>query len=171
GFQIADVVGPFHAARLDVTARVSVLVRLVGTVGLLAGLEAALRTSRRDARGRIKYLVLGLGGVLLARFYFMSQVALFNVEMATYLITGAAAGLLYLREVGEACHHATAAVGARRPVGALADAHPLIAALGARPAPLVLENGSTGALLESPTAAAFPEGSVLVPLRWRDELA
>jgi putative PEP-CTERM system histidine kinase len=308
-FQIADVVGPFHAARLDVAARVSVLVRLVGTVILLAGLEAALRTSRRDARWRIKYLVLGLGGVLLVRFYFMSQIALFNVEMASYLITGAAilvignvaiatsmtrdrlgvalsvsrqvlyrsvvvgalgvylfavgvlgwllnwlgvgeelfvgsvivfvsalglaavllseavrwrvkrfvarnfyrskydyrvqwvnftkrlgslvtldelapqllstvvetvgaaAGLLYLRDAGEACHHATAAVGARRPVGTLADAHPLIASLGARRAPLVLENGSTGALLESPTAAAFPEGSVLVPLRWRDELA
>ena len=35
----------------------------------------------------------------------------------------------------------------------------------------MLENGWAGALLESPTAAAFPEGSVLVPLRWRDELA
>ena len=308
-FQIADVVGPFHAARLDIPARVSVLVQLVGTVVLLAGLEAALRTSRRDARWRIKYLVLGLGGVLLARFYFMSQVALFNVEMASFLITGAAilvignvaiatsmtrdrlgvalsvsrqvlyrsvvvgalgvylfavgvlgwllnwlgigeelflgsvivfvsalglaavllseavrwrvkrfvarnfyrskydyraqwvnftkrlgslvtldelapqllstvvetvgaaAGLLYLREAGKACHHATAAVGARRPVATLADAHPLIASLGARRAPHVLENGWAGALLESPTAAAFPEGSVLVPLRWRDELA
>jgi len=43
-FQIADVVGPFHAARLDIAARVSVLVQLVGTVVLLAGLEAASST-------------------------------------------------------------------------------------------------------------------------------
>src|SRR5256885_1533766 len=82
---------------------------------------------------------------------------------------GAAAGLLYLREAGAAWHHATAAVGARRPVATLADAHPLIASLGARGAPLVLESGSTGALLESPTAAGLPPGSVRVPPSLGDE--
>jgi signal transduction histidine kinase len=67
-----------------------VIVELVASVALLTGLEAALRVARRDARSRIKYLVLGLGGLLLGRFYFLSRVALFNVEMASYLVTTAA---------------------------------------------------------------------------------
>ncbi len=93
-FQVADVAGSFYAARVDVVGRLAVIAQLVVTVALLAGLEAALRASRRDARWRIKYLVLGLGGILLARFYFLSQTALFNVWMASYVIAGAATLLI-----------------------------------------------------------------------------
>lgn len=307
-FQVADVAGTFHAARMDVVGRLAVITELVASVALLAGLEAALRAARRDARARIKYLVLGLSGVLLGRFYFLSQIALFNVEMASYLITGAAiliignvataasmardrlgvelvvsrhllyrsvvvgalgvylfvvgvlgwllnhlgigedlfvgsvvvfvsalglaavllseavrwrvkrfvarnfyrskydyrvqwvnstkrlaslvtleelatpllgtvvetvgatAGVLYLSEAGEGGFHAAAAVGTRRPARTLPPNHPLIAALGARRDPLLLENGSAAAWLEPPAAGAFPEGSAIVPLRWRAEL-
>jgi len=307
-FQIADVVGPFHAARLDIAARVSVLVQLVGTVVLLAGLEAALRTSRRDARWRIKYLVLGLGGVLLARFYFMSQIALFNVEMASYLITGAAilvignvaiatsmtrdrlgvalsvsrqvlyrsvvvgalgvylfavgvlgwllnwlgigeelffgsvivfvsalglaavllseaarwrvkrfvarnfyrskydyrvqwvnftkrlgslvtldelapqllaavvetvgttVGVIYLRDDQDARYHATTAVGIGRPTEALRADQSMLAPLKTAQTPLVLESDGVHQWLEPRVARVFTDGSVLVPLRWRDEL-
>ncbi|PYN82354.1 MAG: PEP-CTERM system histidine kinase PrsK [Candidatus Rokuibacteriota bacterium] len=307
-FQVADVAGAFYAARVDVVGRMAVIVELVASVALLAGLEAALRASRRDARSRIKYLVLGLSGVLLGRFYFLSQVALFNVEMASYLITdvaillignvaiaasmardrlgvelavsrhvlyrsvvvgalgvylfavgvlgwllnrlgigeelffgsvvvfvsalglaavllseavrwrvkrfvtrnfyrskydyrvewvnstkrlgslvtlgelapqllgtvvetvGATAGVLYLDGAREGGFRAATAVGTRRPTPTLAEGHPLIVTLAARRTPLVLENGAAAAWFEPPVAQAFPEASVIVPLRWHDEL-
>ena len=273
-FQVADVAGAFYAARVDVVGRMAVIVELVASVALLAGLEAALRASRRDARSRIKYLVLGLSGVLLGRFYFLSQVALFNVEMASYLITDAAILLIgnvaiaasmardrlgvelavsrhvlyrsvvvgalgvYLFAVGvlgwllnrlgigeelffgsvvvfvsalglaavllseavrwrvkrfvtrnfyrskydyrvewvnldgagEGGFRAATAVGTRRPAPTLAEGHPLIVTLAARRTPLVLENGAAAAWFEPPVAQAFPEASVIVPLRWHDEL-
>jgi len=93
-FQVAEVPGSFYAARVDTVGRVAVALQIAVTVILLAGLEAALRASRRDARWRIKYLVLGLGGVLLARFYFLSQTVLFNVLMASYPVTEAATLLI-----------------------------------------------------------------------------
>ena len=93
-FQVAEVPGAFYAARVDTVGRMAVALQIVVNVILLAGLEAALRASRRDARWRIKYLVLGLGGVLLARFYFLSQTVLFNVLMASYPTTVAATLLI-----------------------------------------------------------------------------
>ena len=89
-FLITDVTGPFYAARFDTAGWLVVSAQLIATVVLVAGLEAALRASRRDERWRVKYLVLGLGGIFLVRFYFLSQVALFRVFMASYMITGAA---------------------------------------------------------------------------------
>lgn len=83
---------------------------------------------------------------------------------------GATAGILYLKDFGEGRHHATTAVGVRRPARTLAEDHPLIASLGTRRAPLVLENGSAAAGLEPPEARGFSEASVIAPLRWRDEL-
>lgn len=306
-FQVSDIAGTFHAAGIEGIGRLAVIVELVVSVALLAGLEAALRTARRDARSRIKYLVLGLGGVFLGRFYFLSQVALFNVEMASYLIAGAAillignvaiagsmardrlgveltvsrrvlyrsvvvgtlgvylfavgvlgwllnqldvseglffgsvvvfvsaltlaamllseavrwrvkrfvtrnfyrskydyreqwanftarlgslvtleestpqllgaiieavgatAGLLFLKD-RDGRYHATTAVGTQRLAAHLAEDHSVIASLRARRSPLVLENGSAGAWLEPPSAQSFLEGSVIVPLCWRDEM-
>lgn len=89
-FVVADVAGPFHAASLDVAGVGGGVAQLVITVGILAGLEMALRTSDRVSRWRIKYLILGLGGVFLMRFYFLSQLVLFRVLMASYLTTEAA---------------------------------------------------------------------------------
>lgn len=89
-FQVADITGTFYAARIDLAARLTVIVQIVGTIGILAGLEAALRLSRADTRWRVKFLVLGLGGIFLARFYFLGQILLFNVIMAAYLTTQAA---------------------------------------------------------------------------------
>ena len=85
-FEVADFAGSFYAARIQSAGRIAVLVQLLATVGFLAGCEAALRIAKRDARQRIKFLVVGFGGVFLVRFYFLSQVVLFNVVMANYLV-------------------------------------------------------------------------------------
>jgi putative PEP-CTERM system histidine kinase len=93
GFSVSFAPGRFAVALLTRVGVVSVALQLVLTVAVLAGLEACLRTSRAS-RGRIKYLVLGLGGVFLVRFYVLSQVALFreitpsvlNIGTATLLI-------------------------------------------------------------------------------------
>jgi len=90
GFQVPDLPAPFYAARLDRVGRYAVALQLVATVGLLVGFEICLRTLGRDARWKVKYLLLGLGGIFLARFYFLSQILLFHVLMATYLTTQAA---------------------------------------------------------------------------------
>src|SRR2546421_5225985 len=89
-FEVADFSGPFYAARIQAPGRAALFVQMLATVGFLVGCEAALRTARREARRRIKFLVLGLGGILLVRFYFLSQIVLFNVVMANYLVTGVA---------------------------------------------------------------------------------
>jgi len=68
-------------------ARLAAVMQILLTVGILAGLEGCLRTSRDDNRHRVKYLVLGLGGVFLLRFYVLSQILLFNVLSATQVNT------------------------------------------------------------------------------------
>src|SRR5437879_1218246 len=83
---------------------------------------------------------------------------------------GAPGGALYLHDVGEGRHHATAAVGMVCPVPTLAKDHPLIASLRARRSPLVLEQGAIAAWREPAAAQSFAVGSVIIPLRWRDEL-
>jgi putative PEP-CTERM system histidine kinase len=65
-------------ARLNATGRVATIVELLLTVGILVGLESCLRTARGDNRRRVKYLVLGLGGIFLIRFYVLSQMLLFQ---------------------------------------------------------------------------------------------
>jgi hypothetical protein len=90
-FLVADVPGPFHAVRLDRVGQGAIVVQLLLSAGVLAGLERCLRTSRATARWRVKYLALGLGGIFLVRFYLLSHALLFQVVMAVYLATGAAA--------------------------------------------------------------------------------
>jgi putative PEP-CTERM system histidine kinase len=89
-FVPTDVAEGFYAAQLEVAARWSVIVQMVLSVGLLAGLEVCLRNAPRVSRWRVKYLILGLGGIFLARFFFLSQMLLFQVVLASYLITGGA---------------------------------------------------------------------------------
>jgi putative PEP-CTERM system histidine kinase len=89
-YRIPEIEAPVHAARLALTGRLSAVVQLAAMIGLLAALEAALRTSRGFARWRTKFLVLGVGGALLVRFYFLSQTLLFDVLMASYLVAIAA---------------------------------------------------------------------------------
>ena len=89
-FEVADFAATFYAARIRSEGRIAVVVQLLATVGFLAGCEAALRIAKRAARQRIKFLVLGFGGVFLVRFYFLSQIVLFNVVMANYLVAEAA---------------------------------------------------------------------------------
>jgi len=86
-FETADVQGPFYAAQLDPVARYGVMFQMLGTVVVLAGLEASLRASSGGARWRIKYLILGLGGIFLIRFYLFSQMLMFQVLMAAYVTT------------------------------------------------------------------------------------
>jgi putative PEP-CTERM system histidine kinase len=94
GVQMSVVPGPFDRASLTRVGLVSAAYQLVLSVAVLAGLEACLRTSRGNSRRRIKYLVLGLGGVFLVRFYLLSQVALCRSMTTTDLNTGTATLLI-----------------------------------------------------------------------------
>ena len=89
-YDVSDVEASFYAARLTASGQFSTVVQVASMVALLAALEATLRTSRGVIRWRTKFLVLGLGGALLVRFYFLSQTLLFHVVMASYLTAGAA---------------------------------------------------------------------------------
>jgi hypothetical protein len=93
-FQLASGGWARHGALLRPPAQAASIVELLITVGILAGLEACLRTSRGENRRRVKYLVLGLGGIFLIRFYILSQVLLFHSVVPTYLKTMAATLLL-----------------------------------------------------------------------------
>lgn len=94
GFETSVVAGPFEAVRLDGAGRFAAVVQLLLAIGILAGLEACLRTSRGVTRERVKYTILGLAGIFLVRFYVLSQVILFHHLSAEYLKTGAVTVLL-----------------------------------------------------------------------------
>lgn len=81
---------PLASARLEPAGRIAAAVQLMTAVAILAGLEACLRTSRRETRWRIKYLLLGLGGVFLVRFYLLTHFLLFHVLLDVYLTIQAA---------------------------------------------------------------------------------
>jgi signal transduction histidine kinase len=84
---------------------------------------------------------------------------------------GATGALLYLADAGQGGIRPAAAVGTGYPVPTFDDdANALIASIRARRNPLVLENGSTTAWRGSADARAVAEGSVILPLRWHDEL-
>ena len=89
-FAVGSAGWPHSAALLLPPARFAAMVQLLLTVGLLAGLEACLRTSRQESQRRVKYLVLGLGAIFLVRFYVLSQVLLFHVLAPVHLKTMAA---------------------------------------------------------------------------------
>jgi putative PEP-CTERM system histidine kinase len=93
-FDISEIPGTFHAARLDRAGQAAVVVELLATVALLAGLEGCFRRLKRNSRWRMKYLVLGVGGIFLVRFYLLSHVLLFHVLMAVYVTTAAATQLV-----------------------------------------------------------------------------
>jgi putative PEP-CTERM system histidine kinase len=86
---VPDAVGPVPIA-LTWAGQGGIVVQLLVTVAMLCGLEAYLRSSRRNARWRMKYLILGLGGILLVRFYFLSQMLLVSALTPAYLVTLAA---------------------------------------------------------------------------------
>jgi putative PEP-CTERM system histidine kinase len=92
--QVLVVPGPFEGALLTGVGVASAAFQLLLTVAVLAGLEACLRISRGMSRRAIKYLVLGLGGVFLVRFYLLSQVALFRSMTATDVNIGVATLLI-----------------------------------------------------------------------------
>jgi putative PEP-CTERM system histidine kinase len=85
GVRISVDPGPFKTALLTDVGVASAALQLLLTVGALVGLEACLRTSRGTKRRRTKFLVLGLGGILLAHFYVLSQMILFRLITATDL--------------------------------------------------------------------------------------
>ena len=76
-----------RGAVLLAPARAAAVVQLLLTIGILVGLEACLRTSRGTNRRRVKYLVLGLGGIFLIRFYILSQMLLFQTVVPLYFKT------------------------------------------------------------------------------------
>jgi putative PEP-CTERM system histidine kinase len=83
GFTVNSPGWPAAAVVLQPPARIAAVVQVLLTVAILAGLESCLRTARDENRRRVKYLVLGIGGVFLLRFYVLSQVLLFNALFAT----------------------------------------------------------------------------------------
>src|SRR5262249_39665881 len=85
GVWTSRISGPFGGGVLSVFGMVSVAFQLLLVVGVLAGLEACLRTSHGPVRRRTKFLVLGLGGIFLVKFYLLSQAALFRSLTATDL--------------------------------------------------------------------------------------
>jgi putative PEP-CTERM system histidine kinase len=85
GPYVVDAAGRFHQAVLTPIGVASASLQLVGTVAVLAGLEACLRTSRGVTRRRTKFVALGLGGVFLVQFYVLTQVVLFHALTATQL--------------------------------------------------------------------------------------
>jgi putative PEP-CTERM system histidine kinase len=89
-FRIPAVPGPFEIAEVAPLGIYVAVLEILLTVGLLAGLETVLRSVGVRARGRIKFLVLGLGGIFLVRFYLASQVVAFRVITADSLKIGAA---------------------------------------------------------------------------------
>jgi putative PEP-CTERM system histidine kinase len=89
-FKLVDIAAPFYAAQLDRVGQLSTTIQLVLTVALLGGLDTYLRGSRHEDRWRMKYLVVGLGGIFLVRFFLLSQMLLFHVLLGIYLTTAAA---------------------------------------------------------------------------------
>jgi signal transduction histidine kinase len=89
-FVVGSAGWPESAALLLPPARYAAMVELLLTVGILAGLEACLRTSRHESQRRVKYLVVGLGGIFLLRFYVLSQLLLFHTLAPVHLKTMAA---------------------------------------------------------------------------------
>ncbi len=93
-FVMSEVPGPFYAAQLSRAGVQGVIAQMLLTVAVIAGLDACLRTSTRESRWRIKYLILGLGGVFLVRFFFLSHMLLFHVVLRTYVVAAAASLVL-----------------------------------------------------------------------------
>lgn len=94
GARVPVVPGPFERALLTEIGVASAALQLLLTVAVLVGLEMCLRTSQGPRRRRTKFVVLGLGGILLVQFYVLSQMALFRSITATDLETGTATLLL-----------------------------------------------------------------------------
>lgn len=99
-FKLADIAAPFYAAQLDQVGQLSTIIQLLVTVALLGGLDTYLRGSRHEDRWRMKYLVVGLGGIFLVRFFLLSQILLFHVLLGVYLTTAAATLVLGNLAVG-----------------------------------------------------------------------
>ena len=89
-FKLPDIAAPFYAAQLDRLGQFSTIIQLVVTVAILGGFDTYLRGSRHEDRWRMKYLIVGLGGINLVRFFLLSQMLLFQVVLAAYVTTAAA---------------------------------------------------------------------------------
>jgi putative PEP-CTERM system histidine kinase len=85
--ELAHEAGRFSAAPATLPGRAGIVFQLLVTAAILAGLEAALRTSKGGTRWRIKYLMVGLIAIFLARFYLLSQTLLFEVWTASTIAT------------------------------------------------------------------------------------
>ena len=132
---------------------------------------SARADARRISRTRYDYRARWLG------FTRRLGTAVTLDELAPKLVdavaetVGATGAILYFSDVGKDGLHPAAAVGTGYPAPMFADdTHSLTAALRARRSPFVLENGSAAAWRGSTEARAVAEGSVILPLRCRDEL-
>jgi putative PEP-CTERM system histidine kinase len=89
-FRFPPVSGPFEIAAVEPLGVYLAVLEILLSVAILAGLEAALRSAGVQARGRVKFLALGLGGIFLVRFYLASQLGAFRIITADSLMIGAA---------------------------------------------------------------------------------
>ena len=89
-FAPTDAAASFYAAQIERPGLWAIVAQMLVTVGILGGLEMRLRTLTRVGRWRIKYLLLGLGGIFLVRFFLLSQILLFQVVLVRYFAASAA---------------------------------------------------------------------------------
>lgn len=89
-FAVLRVDGFVEVIRLDAVGRAGLVVALLGTVAVLAGLERHLRRVSGPDRWAVKYLVIGLGAIFLGRFFLLTRALLFNTVESVGLAAGAA---------------------------------------------------------------------------------
>jgi signal transduction histidine kinase len=93
-YALPQVDGPFKYALLTPVGQIGVIVEVLATIAVLYGLEPSVRKSYGTTRWRLKYLALGLGGIFVVRFYFLSQLLLFQtlvregLEIASVTLLG-----------------------------------------------------------------------------------
>jgi putative PEP-CTERM system histidine kinase len=80
--------------RFDAVGRGGVIVELIGAIAILAGLERCLGRLTGIERWQAKYLIVGLGSIFLVRFFYLTNLVLFNVLTTTHLATLAACTLV-----------------------------------------------------------------------------
>jgi putative PEP-CTERM system histidine kinase len=88
-FRFPDTVA-FVGGQATTAGRLGLIVELLAVLGVLYGLEPTVRNSWGVTRWRMKFLVLGLGGIFVVRLYLLSQMLLFQVELPIYALIQAA---------------------------------------------------------------------------------
>jgi putative PEP-CTERM system histidine kinase len=87
---VLRVNGFVEVVRFDAVGRAGLVVALLATVAVLAGLERHLRRVSGTERWVVKYLVIGLGAIFLGRFVLLTKALLFTTAEAGEAAAGSA---------------------------------------------------------------------------------